>query len=537
MVACKVVKAATGSLDVAGFAAAEEGLLKEALLMAQVDMHPHLVALVGVITRGNPKVLVLSFCEHGELQGALKKRVADGDAFSETAKHTFCREVAGGMAHLGNHNFVHRDLAARNVLLGSGMICKVADFGLSRRVQTEDNTGDYYRSSGSMIPVRWTAPEGITNQTFSSASDVWSFGITCIEILLDGGRPYPTLKSNPAVIKLVCTEGGIHPRPSGCSEHVYTQLARCWSFDPSQRPAFTDLEAFFESAAAGTSGKDAEADTPRSQGDQAVALGVLSSVDGSEYLVPTPVAAAVVVDGSECLAQTCQYTSGSGRVCKSTLRDSNDASSYCANHACMARGCTASKPSAQSFCTPHKQGARDGETVHLTVGTGESRADQEEVDAERASEPASGIAETSFDATHVANVSSTGTTTTTTSPSDYVLASATPGTRGDDDDETVLREPDANAALPTMQQRRLLLLTANVSAGLRYVHPPTHTPPPLHASCFQGCVSVCARVHVSACGCVGWVGVSLCICGFGEGTVMTHTAFLRHGLCVKTGCK
>ena len=35
--------------------------------------------------------------------------------------------------------------AARNVLLGSGLVCKVADFGLSRRVQTEDNTGDYYR--------------------------------------------------------------------------------------------------------------------------------------------------------------------------------------------------------------------------------------------------------------------------------------------------------------------------------------------------------------------------------------------------------
>ena len=44
--------------------------------------------------------------------------------------------------------------AARNVLLGSGMVCKVADFGLSRRVQTEDNTGDYYRSTSGIIPVR-----------------------------------------------------------------------------------------------------------------------------------------------------------------------------------------------------------------------------------------------------------------------------------------------------------------------------------------------------------------------------------------------
>ena len=121
--------------------------------LCQVETHLHLVALVGVITRGNPKVLVLSFCEHGELQGALKKRAADGDAFPTVDKFRFCREVADGMAHLARHSFVHRDLAARNVLLGSGMVCKVADFGLSRRVQTEDSTGDYYRSSSGIIPV------------------------------------------------------------------------------------------------------------------------------------------------------------------------------------------------------------------------------------------------------------------------------------------------------------------------------------------------------------------------------------------------
>ena len=91
--------------------------------------------------------------EHGELSGLLKKNAADGQAFAVDAKHRFCSEIASGMAHLSARNFVHRDLAARNVLLGSGLVCKVADFGLSRRVQTEDNTGDYYRRYGADRPA------------------------------------------------------------------------------------------------------------------------------------------------------------------------------------------------------------------------------------------------------------------------------------------------------------------------------------------------------------------------------------------------
>ena len=50
-----------------------------------------------------------------------------------------------------------------------------------------------FRSMGGMVPVRWTAPEGLTDLKYSSASDVWSFGITCVEILQDGMLPYVTV--------------------------------------------------------------------------------------------------------------------------------------------------------------------------------------------------------------------------------------------------------------------------------------------------------------------------------------------------------
>ena len=144
LVAIKVVLRPSGGQDDDHAAAATENeLLREALLMAQVESHKHLVSLVGVVTRGHPKMLVLSFCEHGELQGMLKKHAADGDAFAVPTKHRFCTEIAAGMSLLAHNNIVHRDLATRNVLLASGMVCKVADLGMSRQVQADDNTGDY----------------------------------------------------------------------------------------------------------------------------------------------------------------------------------------------------------------------------------------------------------------------------------------------------------------------------------------------------------------------------------------------------------
>ena len=250
IVAAKVVNvertAVTGadSADHAAvaLASAEADLLNEALLMAQVGIHKHLVALVGVITRGKPKVAVLSFCEHGELQRALKKRAADGAPMEDKVR--LCGEIASGMAHLSSCRLVHRDLATRNVLLASGMTCKVADFGLSRRTGDDGGISDYYRSASGVLPVRWTAPEGFTEQKFSPASDVWSFGMTCVEIYQDGELPWSSTRSNPAVMAMV-TGGVVHPRPDGCSQQVFAVLVECWRMQPTARPTFANLATFF----------------------------------------------------------------------------------------------------------------------------------------------------------------------------------------------------------------------------------------------------------------------------------------------------
>ena len=91
------------------------------------------------------------------------------------------RGIAYGMQYLSEMSYVHRDLAARNVLVNSQLVCKIADFGLSREIG-EGNVDGAYTTRGGKIPVRWTAPEAIAFRKFTSSSDVWSFGIVMWEV-------------------------------------------------------------------------------------------------------------------------------------------------------------------------------------------------------------------------------------------------------------------------------------------------------------------------------------------------------------------
>ena len=195
--------AAKTVLDAAGSKEGRNELISEAVVMAQLTGHPNIVALVGVITRGDPFVLVESYCEHGSLVSYLRKEAIQGHPPVLKVKVRLATEVAAGMQHLGARRYIHRDLAARNVLVASGLVAKVADFGLSRGGKVmqisnkdalgneEENAGaDYYRSKTGMFPIRWTSGEAMETGIFTAASDVWSFGIVLVELWQDGSQPY-----------------------------------------------------------------------------------------------------------------------------------------------------------------------------------------------------------------------------------------------------------------------------------------------------------------------------------------------------------
>lgn len=95
------------------------------------------------------------------------------------------------------------------------------------------------QQKGGKIPVRWTAPEAIAFRKFTSASDVWSYGVVLWEVMSYGERPYWNW-SNQDVIKSI-EKGYRLPAPMDCPEALYQLMLDCWQKQRTHRPTFSSI--------------------------------------------------------------------------------------------------------------------------------------------------------------------------------------------------------------------------------------------------------------------------------------------------------
>ncbi|KAG7327416.1 hypothetical protein KOW79_009022 [Hemibagrus wyckioides] len=209
--------------------------LSEASIMGQFD-HPNIIRLEGVVTKSRPVMILTEFMENGALDSFL--RLNDGQ-FTVIQLVGMLRGIASGMKYLCDMNYVHRDLAARNILVNSNLVCKVSDFGLSRFLEDDPNDPTYTSSLGGKIPIRWTAPEAIAYRKFTSASDVWSYGIVMWEVMSYGERPYWDM-SNQDVINAVEQDYRLPP-PMDCPTALHQLMLDCWVKERNLRPKFSQI--------------------------------------------------------------------------------------------------------------------------------------------------------------------------------------------------------------------------------------------------------------------------------------------------------
>ncbi|XP_054710437.1 putative inactive tyrosine-protein kinase Wsck [Uloborus diversus] len=212
----------------------KRSLLCELDMMCRIGCHTNITEFIGAYDERD--VLQVAIEHHpSSLRGLLlRSRQPSGGKISSLSEPLLLELAAGiaqGMAHLSDRGILHRHLSARNVVIAEGSIPKVAHFGLG-----------YYNPLGKKLSyTRWTAPEVLNLNTFTSKSDVWSFGVLFWEILTFGGSPYVNLPAQNILSRLM--QGMRLPQPKGVSDDLYQLILHCWELDSDERPKFMELAA------------------------------------------------------------------------------------------------------------------------------------------------------------------------------------------------------------------------------------------------------------------------------------------------------
>ncbi|XP_012284589.1 insulin-like receptor isoform X2 [Orussus abietinus] len=214
--------------------------LNEASVMKNFSTF-HIIKLLGVVSIGNPPFVIMELMENGDLKTYLR-RIRDTHRVPDAARVLrMAAEIADGMAYLESKKYVHRDLAARNCMISKDLVCKIGDFGMARDIYETD----YYKiGKKGLLPIRWMAPENLSDGVFTSDSDVWSYGVVLYEIVTLAEIPYQGL-ANEEVLNYVLRKGTLNI-PRNCPENLHKIMEKCFKWRPCDRPTFMQIVAELE---------------------------------------------------------------------------------------------------------------------------------------------------------------------------------------------------------------------------------------------------------------------------------------------------
>jgi len=218
--------------------------MAEAKLMTLLD-HENVVRLKGLSfwhqqQNEPPRLLIiLEFCNYGSLDKLLEKNMVE-----DRGKVRALLDSARGIEYLHKRDVIHRDIASRNCLVvktDKKFTVKIADFGLSRLAP------DHYElATKRRLPVFSTAPDTLEAREWTSASDVWSYGILMHEVYNRGVNPYEThflgLGTKLKEVMDQLKAGFRLPLPKGMPKELGDLALRCLQ-KSTLRPSMTEIVA------------------------------------------------------------------------------------------------------------------------------------------------------------------------------------------------------------------------------------------------------------------------------------------------------